>query len=210
MSPRAKRRRRLQQRQTVIYGFLILGLVVASGFAWLTYTGAIPSPWTRDFTYPVTVETSSEFACPPEGAYTIEWSEITANVYNSGSRGGLASSVSGALRPLGVTVPEIGNWDELLTTAGQLQAGPNGIVAAYTLQQLFPDMQVMIDDREDDSVDVILGHLFTSVGSSDGLVAGTPIEIPAPCAPTEPATDPAPVDETDGTEPAEEDDSQGA
>lgn len=194
MSPRAQRRRRLQQRQTVIFGLLILGLVIAGGFAWLTYTGAIPSPWTREFTYPETEETSTEMACPPEGSYTVEWSQITANVYNSGSRSGLATSVAGSLQPLGVTVTEIGNWDELLITPGQLQAGPNGIIAAYTLRQLFPAMEVMIDSREDASVDVILGHLFTSVGSSEGLVAGTPITPPAACVPPETAPEQTPTD----------------
>ena len=206
MSPRAKRRRRLQQRQTVIYGLLILGLVVASGFAWLTYTGAIPSPWTRDFTYPVKIETSSESVCPPEGSYTVEFTTITANVYNSGNQGGLASSVAGSLQTAGVTVADYGNWPELLVSPGQIQAGPQGVIAAYTLKQLFPDMEVMIDAREDATVDVILGHLFTSIGSAEGLVAGTAIEMPAQCVTEQPATE----QEPDDGEVTEEDPAQDA
>lgn len=191
LSPRAKRRRRLQQRQTVIYGLLIAGLAVAAAFAYLVFSGTVPSPWTRPITMPEKIETSETMECPPEGAYSVAFGSVKANVFNSSNQQGIAVSVAGTLREYGVTVDEVGNWPKFLRTDGQLQAGKAGIVAAYTLQQVFPTMQVMIDDREDASVDVILGHTYgeQSLIKSGDFPAGVEIVPPAECIPEEEPTE---------------------
>lgn len=203
LSPRAKRRRRLQQRQTVIFGTIIAALVFVTGFAWLTYTGVIPSPWTRDISYPDKLETSDEMVCPPEGAYTVDFSEITANVYNGSDQGGLATSISTNLREAGVTVDEVGNWPSIVLSDGQIQTGVSGIVAAYTIQQIFPEWQVMIDDRQTATIDVIPGHYYSDNDSlaADDFEAGTAIEPPSACVPEE---DPEDGGEGDDSVPSEE------
>lgn len=184
-NPRATRRRRLHQRQTVVFGILIAALIFAGGFAWLVRTGAIPSPWTREFTFPEKVETSTEMICPPDGAYTLGFDAVTVNVFNSSNQSGLASNIAASLREIGVTVAEVGNWPELIVTDGQIQTGNAGLVAAYTIKQLFPNMDVMLDDRQDTTVDILAGHTFGSGSmiSSDGLEAGTAIVPPDACLP---------------------------
>lgn len=111
---RALRRRRFQQRQTVIFGTIILALAVALTIAWLMWSKIIPSPFARDFNADPTATLSDQIACPPDGTLTVPFSEITASVYNSTSTSGLASSLSQTLAGVGVTISDSGNWDQLV------------------------------------------------------------------------------------------------
>lgn len=214
LTPREKRRRRLQQRQTVVFGLLIAALAVVAGFAWLVQTGVVDAPWKRPISMPEKIITSETMECPPPGAYSLDLMTIEAHVFNSSNQQGLGGSVAGGLREFGVSVPEVGNWPQFLINDGQLQTGRDGLVAAYTLQQLFPTLEVMILDREGPVVDVILGHTFgaDSMRRSGDFPAGTEIVPPDACIPDEEETPAEEVgegggDEVPEDEPADEGDS---
>ncbi len=200
---RQQRRLRLQQRQTVIFGVLIAAMAFAALFAWLVAIDAVPAPFQRAFTPTEKKETSTEVACPASDAVTVDLSSISAAVYNSTDRQGLASEVSETLTSGGVTVTDSGNWQELLLGAGQLQTGPAGIDDAYTLLQLFPGMTVMLDDREDAVVDVVLGYDYTSMGDPATLVAGTAVTVPEECLAEESTGGAESTDESTTDQPSE-------
>lgn len=183
----------------MIFGLLIALLAIMALLAWLMYTKVIPSPFVRDFTEADTVETSQELACPPADAVTVDLAGVSANVFNSTDRSGLASSVSATLQELGVTVGQSGNWPDLILGDGQIQAGPSGIVNAYTLAQLFPGMPVHLDSREDASADVILGYEYAEMSDPEEFAVGEPIPVPSECAP--PAED---EDDDSATDPDSE------
>lgn len=201
---RALRRRRLHQRQTVLLGVLIV-LLLATGFvSWMMWLKVIPSPFARDFSTTPPEETNSTVACPPEGALTTGYSDITAAVYNSTDRSGLARSVGAALSGVGVNVNQTGNWEEPVLGVGFLRTGVNGLEEAYTLQLAFPGMIVTKDAREDALVDIVLGSDYTAMGDLTLIASGVPITMPPECVPgaeTTPPAEPAPTETPAPTEP---------
>lgn len=197
---RARRRRHLHQRQTVIFGVLLLALLGVLLVAWLMWLGVLPTPFARDFNSPPPDE-STTLACPPDGAVTVPYSEITASVYNSTNRAGLAGGVAQSLTSVGIVVNQTGNWDELVLGPGFMRTGVNGLEEAYTLLQSFPGMMVTKDAREDALVDIVLGSDFQSVGDLTAVGVGVPIPVPPSCLPaSEQTTAPA---ETPTAPPAE-------
>lgn len=193
---RAVRRRRLHQRQTVLVGLLIVLLLATGLVSWMMWLKVIPSPFARDFSTTPPEETNTTVACPPEGALTTGYSEITAAVYNSTNRSGLAGSVGAALSGVGVTINQTGNWDEPVPGVGFLRTGVNGLEEAYTLQLAFPGMIVTKDAREDALVDIVLGSEYTAMGDLTLVASGVPITMPPECVPgaeTTPPAEPAPT-----------------
>lgn len=179
---RTIRRRHLHQRQTVILGVLLLALAAVLVVAWLMWLQVLPSPFARDFNTPPPDESNS-IACPPEGAVTVGYSEITASVYNSTNRAGLAGGVAQSLTSVGVVVNQTANWDELVLGVGFLRTGVNGLEEAYTLLQSFPGMIVTKDAREDALVDIVLGADYSNMGDLTALGVGVPIPVPDACLP---------------------------
>jgi len=200
---RARRRRHLHQRQTVIFGLLLLALAGTLLLAWLMWVGAFPSPFERDFTSPPPEESTTTVACPPEGAVTVGLNEITASVYNSTDVAGLAGNVSATLATAGVSITQTANWEDTIVGVGFLRTGILGLEEAYTLQLAFPGMVVTKDAREDALVDVVLGEEFGSVADLSTITAGLEVPIPAECQPDAPTVSPtgAPT-ETAGTAPS--------
>nr|NLD39826.1 LytR C-terminal domain-containing protein [Actinomycetales bacterium] len=109
---RAERRRRLQQRQTLVYGSLLLLLGLVLLVSWLQWTGAMPSPFAREFTTEDSPRISEAVACPAEGTVMVAPGEITATVLNSTPTAGLAGDVAEELSGAGVVVDQVGNWGE--------------------------------------------------------------------------------------------------
>jgi hypothetical protein len=57
-----------------------------------------------------------------------------------------------------------------MTCFGQIRFGPNGAAAARTLSLLVPCAQLVRDDRQDATVDLVLGSYFTDLEpSADGV-----------------------------------------
>ncbi|WP_349497465.1 envelope integrity protein Cei [Crossiella sp. CA-258035] len=57
-------------------------------------------------------------------------------------------------------------YDSKLTCHGQLRYGPNGAGAARTLSLLAPCVQLVRDERQDSTVDVVLGKKFDGIKPS--------------------------------------------
>ena len=184
----ALRRRRLQQRQTVIFGALITVLLVVGLVAGLMWAGAVPAPFTRAFSSASPTEQQIVTPCPPEGATPVAFSEVLANVYNGTDRGGLAGETGQALGQLGVVVNQQANWPQgAYAGAVQIVVGPLGVTAGYSVARIFPGAVVSLDStRGDESVDVVLGEKYDKMLTPDQIAAldpSAPLEAPAGCTP---------------------------
>lgn len=178
---RAEYRKRIQQRQTVIFGTIcgVLALLLILGL--LTWTGLLPTPFNRGFSEP-TEEEAALIPCPAEGTTPIDLATATVRVYNSTSTSGLAGQVGEGLAGLGVTVSETANWggDELPDSV-RIYAGENGIAAAYTLRAYFPGSTIHFDPSNDSEVlDVVIGEAWTEM-----VTAPTEADIAAALEPIE-------------------------
>jgi LytR cell envelope-related transcriptional attenuator len=150
-----ERVRRRHRRQTLtflagLFGVLIVGLV-----AWLIYSGALAWPFGGKVTTTQSVCTRSKPLSPHE---------ITLRVYNGSDRTGLAASVSAQLTAYGFTVQETGNdpLEAKLRTPIEVRHGASGKLAALTTKAyLLGKVRDVRDDRQADTVDVVLGPKFT-------------------------------------------------
>ncbi|MDQ0737012.1 LytR C-terminal domain-containing protein [Arthrobacter agilis] len=178
----AARRRRSSMRRirhgvvlVVLVGLVAAGVVVALGLARgdisLGSAEAIPKP------------TST---CPTGPFDYQDPSAITVNVYNSTTIDGLAGAAAEQLRSRAFAVRDIGNREGGSSArTAIIVSGEGGRANAFTVQRAFPDSIYVADEREDRTVDVILGTAYA------GLVPPERVDItPAglTCAPEDGAT----------------------
>jgi LytR cell envelope-related transcriptional attenuator len=172
----AVRRRRRRQTLTFLAG--LVGVLALGLLAWLTYAGVVPWPFGGKVTVAQNVCTHSQ-PLPPK--------KITVRVFNGSSRDGLAGQVAGKLKGLGFAVKTTGNdpLEAKIKTAVEIRHGENGDVAAATMSAYVvgkaKDVQ---DDRQDTSVDLVLGPSFTRLHSKSELkksLAAVTSTLPMTC-----------------------------
>jgi hypothetical protein len=184
----AARRRRSSMRRVrhgvvlvLLVGLVAAGVVVALGLArgdiTLGSSEVVPEP----------VST-----CPAGPFDYQDPSAITVNVYNSTTIDGLAGTAADQLRGRAFAVREIGNREGVsVARAAVVVSGEGGRANAFTLQRTLPDSIYVPDEREDRTVDVILGSSYSGLVPPE-LVDITPAGLS--CAPEEGATPtPAPT-----------------
>ena len=96
-------------------------------------------------------------------------------VLNASGQGGQAGDVAGTLRELGFATPTAAN-DPIyagtrLNCQGQIRFGQDGRSGAAAAWLVAPCVELYLDDREDDSVDLVIGTDFTSLANSDDIAA---------------------------------------
>lgn len=120
---------------------------------------------------------------------------VRIRVLNGGGQRGQANLVASQLGELGFTEAADPTNDPLypndnLTCRGSIRYGPGGASAARTVSLVLPCIQLLKDNRPDDSVDVAVGTLFGDVNPSkaakdalDQLSGpGSQTDTPAPSA----------------------------
>lgn len=211
---RAQRRKRMQQRQTVIFGTIIAILLGAALFAGAVWAGIVPAPVNIQVKEPEAQEASmATQPCPPPDAHPVDFEDITVNVLNSTSTSGLGARTADAIREHGLNVESVDNASDLYLGSAKILVGVEYIDIAYTVGDLIPDSQIVVDARTESLVDIILGSGFTEVNSQDELSLDPKEPIPAPegCVDAEDLQDPdeaADEDLADDEEPADEEEGE--
>lgn len=185
---RQARRRHMQQRQTVIFGTLVAALLVVGLLGGAMWSGVLPTP----VNVPINSGAPAEIPdvvppCPPAEATAVAYDEISANVFNGTETQSLAAVTAAILRDYGIQTGQETNGTPYGGVV-QLTAGPLGVASAYTLAGLFEDSQIVLDNREDATVDVLLGEQFEELLAVEEatLAPGEPIPAPDGCRPMEP------------------------
>ena len=96
-------------------------------------------------------------------------------VLNASGQGGQAGDVAGTLRELGFATPTSAN-DPIyagtrLNCQGQIRFGQDGRSGAAAAWLVAPCVELSQDDRQADSVDLVIGTDFTSLANSDDIAA---------------------------------------
>lgn len=107
---------------------------------------------------------------------------VSINVYNSTSRDGLAASVAESLQSLGFKVGTVGNdpLSRSILGIGEIRHGPTGVAGGVLAATRLPGAGVVLDERKDDTVDVVLGNKFTRLSTpSKAARARAPQPAPA-------------------------------
>jgi LytR cell envelope-related transcriptional attenuator len=172
--------RRRRRRQTLTFLGAFAAVIVVGFLAVLTYIGHIPWPFDGKVNTAQSVCTRSK-PPPPK--------RISLRVYNGSTRKGLAKQVAAELKAFGFTIQDTGNdpLEAKLRTPIEIRHGDSGDLAALTTTAyLNGKVRDVRDDRQADSVDVVLGPSFTRVHTrrevSRALAALTP-SLPLTCPP---------------------------
>ncbi|QTE31641.1 LytR C-terminal domain-containing protein [Pengzhenrongella sicca] len=201
---RALRRRHRRERQAVLFGGLVAGLAVAALGGIAVFTGAVGSPFSRGFSTAEPDPESSVAAapCPPEGTLPVAYGSVQVNVLNGTSRAGLATETSTALTERGFVVLGTGNSPTSVSGTARISFGAAGIGAAYTLAAQLDGPVLVLDAREDATVDLAVGADYLNLldpaavvldpaapltGSANCIALSDAVPAPAPVAATEPA-----------------------
>lgn len=181
---RAIRRRRVRERQAVVFGVLaaILGLIGL--WAVGVYNGALKLPFNTDFSYQQQlVDEVFPTACLVSDTKPVGAKKIKVNVLNASGKNGLAAGVSRELTSRKMKVQETGTSDTLRATTA-IVYGPKGLEEAYTLSAHFTNVALILDDTKDNAViDLLLGADYSSlIATADvPLVADEPMTSRPDC-----------------------------
>jgi hypothetical protein len=205
-------KRNLLIRQTVIYSITIAALVVVGIAAWGMFNGKM-KPWFDDgfAAKPTpTVDTGPQ-PCPADDSTYPKLSDIVVDVQNGSDKAGAAARAALALNSLGIET----STRNTQAFAGTIKVvvGVNGVDRGYAILKLLPrGSRLAMDNREDDSVWVVLGEGAQPLGDLTQVKyeEGTVIPRPPGCtAPEEIAAElpkpksPSPTAEPEETQPAE-------
>lgn len=200
---RAARRKRMQQRQTVIFGSITAVLLGSALFAGAVWAEIVPPPFELEVkssepTEPPVVTQP----CPPEDATAVALDEISVNVMNSTETSGLGARTADEITAHGVNVETIDNASDLYLGSAKVLVGPEYLDVGYTVADLIPDAQIVIDTRTEPIVDIVLGSGFSEVRSEGDLLLAPDEPIPAPdgCVPAETEAEDQDADEEESAD----------
>lgn len=174
-------RRRRTKRQTLVFGFAILGMVVALALGFLGLTGSILLPIGDEFSKKEVFATPGSTPCPTAGARPVDPEGARVRVFNTSSRPGLATAVGESLEALGY---ELAGADNAPSYRGnvKIEAGPRGVDDAYTVARYFgSDTRIVLTDAEDRTLTIILGLNFEGMppqGEMDEIFASHAALVP--------------------------------
>lgn len=206
---RVRRRRRTHERQAVVFGLLIAFLAVCGIGALAVYTGALDAPFSRPFTTPQAEdEPGLDAPClpavegQPDGALPVPYADVQVRVLNASGTQGVAGANAEILADRGFQVIGTGDADTTHQHT-QLRFGTPGITAAYTLAAHYPDTVLVLDARQDATVDLLVGTQFDDLVPADevALQAEQPLTNVEGCKPADQITpQPAPTAEQPAAE----------
>lgn len=94
--------------------------------------------------------------CPSTTFDYVPNNTVRLNVLNATSRGGLAATVADQFTARGYTVASVGNSDTTYSGIAVVVSGVKGQAAAFNIQRNLAGTDYFQDNREDESVDVII------------------------------------------------------
>ena len=150
-------RRRQRRRAAITLTFVILAMIGTFSYAAAYFQG-----WVAFGTPPPVASPACQPAAP---AKALAPGAVTINVYNATNRDGLATSVAKSLRRQGFKVHTIAN-DPLaknVAGVGEVRHGPTGAAGATLAALTLPGAAVVLDDRTDNTVDIVLGDRFSAL-----------------------------------------------
>jgi hypothetical protein len=106
-------------------------------------------------------QTTYQLPCLSSGQKAVAASSVTIRVLNGTSLSGLGTAVSQSLQIRGFTnVPPV---NSSTTDSTEIHFGLNAVPQAYTLAGNFLDPVLIVDDRKDGLIDVVVGRAFTDL-----------------------------------------------
>ncbi len=153
---RLERRKRIAQIAAVCIGVFTIGF----GTGWFSHTPKDVMVAGGD---PVSCITLAVF--PKD--YVPAKDSFQRNVYNASHRVGMAGITAEVFGVRGFNIAEVGNYDEReISITAEIHYGKKGKFAAELVAAYINNSKLVMDDRVDTSVDVLVGQGFEEVLSN--------------------------------------------
>lgn len=190
---REARKAYMRQRQKTVFTVCAAGMVVALFVSLLFYyhvggLGKVKTPAVEPNFGVVT-------ACATKGedgaaAKYVDPRTVHVQVLNGTTHLGFAGAVSAALENRQFAPLKAGNYPSKRVERTTVYYGKNAVNEAYTVASNFTDAVMVMDDREDKLVNVVLGATFTDLKDPEQSgVAGQEIKDFANCQAVDKLTD---------------------
>ena len=186
---RAERKRYIRRRQQIVFScvgaVLAVALVVSALFYF--HVGGLGITATSEVkpNYGVRVPCSTKDANGKNQTYS-NYANVKVRVLNGTKFVGFAKAVSTALSNRQFKVTGWDNYKGKKVERTTIYFGKNAINEAYTLNTNFTDAVMVMDDRDDKLIDVVLGASFNDLANKDSLPSGdTAIENFEGCVPVQ-------------------------
>ncbi|MFJ5955864.1 LytR C-terminal domain-containing protein [Paenarthrobacter sp. NPDC092416] len=152
---------------------LLVGVIAAGAVgAWAIMNGLIKIPTAIASKAPTSL-------CPTTTFDYLPNDQVTLNVFNATSRGGLARTIADQFTARGFKVGSVDNSDTGYSGIGIVISGVKGEAAAFNVQRNLAGTDYFQDNREDASVDVVLTPGFEGLVEPQ-LVDQTPGMLACP------------------------------
>lgn len=185
---RVARRQYMRRRQTVVFSILAavmtVALIVSCAFYFHVFgLGLVQSPAVKP-NYGVTAPCAPADSTGKKPTY-VDTKQVAIRVLNGTTSSGLAKAVGDALQNRNFNVTSISNYAGANAQRTTIYFGANAIAQAYTLNSNFTDAVMVMDNRSDRLVDVVVGATFNNLQlKKDVPGTGETIKSFTGCVPT--------------------------
>lgn len=190
---REARTRYVRKRQTIVFSITGVILAVAMLVSLLVYFHVGGLGVAKASSVAANYGAAAPCVSPASDGSKPKYPEnraVTVRVLNGTQFTGFAQAVGQALENREFVVQGVDNYDSSKVERTRIVFGKNAIAQAYTIASNFPDAQLVMDDRGDKLVDVILGATFKNLQDTDQLPkTGSEIANIEGCRPADQMTD---------------------
>ena len=165
---REARKAYVRRRQRTVFTIIGAILVVALVMSLLVSFGVIKVDQQARAQSEPNYGVAVPCAAKNEDGSAMDWSNnatVPVEVLNGTDSRGLASAVSEALKNNQFNVVRVDDFTTKNVKRTTIYFGVNAINPAYTLNQYFTDAVMKMDDRQDRTVDVVIGASFSDLKS---------------------------------------------
>ncbi|KAB7789616.1 LytR C-terminal domain-containing protein [Bifidobacterium leontopitheci] len=172
---RAERKRYIRRRQQFVFSIVgaIMAVVLVVSMLFYFHVGGLGVSATAAVkpNYGVRVPCSVKDASKKNQKYT-NYANVKVRVLNGTDSAGFARAVGQALQNRQFSVVGFANYKSTKVERTTIYFGKNAINDAYTLNTNFTDAVMVMDDRKDKLVDVVIGATFNNLTDQDELPSG--------------------------------------
>ncbi|PAU69775.1 LytR cell envelope-related transcriptional attenuator [Bifidobacterium italicum] len=169
---REARKAYVRKRQSIVFGIIGVVLVVALVISTLVFFHVGGLGETAQSKESANYGRTAPCVSPAADGSTPKYVDnrsVTVRVLNGTQFSGFAQAVAEALENREFVVQGVDNYDSSKVERTLIIFGKNAIPQAYTLASNFSDAQMVMDDRPDKLVDVVLGATFKDLVPTEDL-----------------------------------------
>jgi hypothetical protein len=171
---------RARHRKRLTFVAAASALLLVASLIYFTVGEIIFPAQTQGVSSKISPQNDYPLPCLTEAVDSVDPGEIHIRVLNGTSKGGFARAVSDALALRDYSVLPPSNAPDTVQET-YIYFGVNTIAHAYQLAREFYDPVLILDDREDYLIDVVIGSKFENLVPAESVAAvGSGVQISSP------------------------------